>query len=96
MHLDKGQRFVVTAIDAQGDSVEVQHFDGDLEEFTQDEWHALDIDLSEPPENWSGVLDIAEQDDLGTEVTDTTKQDWSEPLEELRPAETKNLNSNNE
>lgn len=82
-HLDKGQRFVVTAIDEVGDTVEVQHFDGDIEEFALDEWHDLDIDLSEAPENWSGAFDIGETDDLGTEVTDTSKEDWSEPEEEI-------------
>ena len=96
MHLDKGQRFIVTAIDEQADSIEIQHFDGDLEEFTQDDWRDLDIELSEAPENWSGALDIGEQDDFGTEVTDTTKQDWSEPLEEIRPPATKESDSTNE
>lgn len=96
MHLDKGQRFIITAIDEQRDSIEVQHFDSDLEEFTQDEWRELDIELSEAPENWSGALDIGEQDDYGTEVTDTTKQDWSEPLEEIHSVETTELDSNNE
>ena len=96
MHLDKGQCFMVTAIDEQGNSIEVQHFDGDLEEFTLDEWRELDIELSEAPENWSGALDIGEQDDFGTEVTDTTKQDWSESLAEIHPKETRESDSNNE
>lgn len=85
MHLDKGQRFIVTAIDEQGESIEVQHFDSDLEEFTQDEWQELDIELCEAPENWSGALDIGEQDDFGTEVTDTSREDWSDPLKEITP-----------
>ena len=39
------------------------------------------------PENWSGAFDIAEQDDLGTEVTDTDQDDWDQPARELRFAE---------
>ena len=96
MHLDKGQRFIVAAIDEQAGNIEIQYFDGSLDEFTQDEWYELDIELSEAPENWSGALDIDEQDDLGTEVTDTSKEDWSEPLEEIHQAETKEFDSNNE
>jgi hypothetical protein len=83
-HSDKGQRFYVTAVDESEDSIEVQHFDGDIEEFSFDEWRALDIELSEEPENWTGALDIGERDDLGTEITDTTQRDWNEPQEELR------------
>lgn len=82
-HHDKGQRFVVTSIDDASGSVEVQHFDGDLEEFSLDDWRELDIELSEAPENWSGAYDISEQDDLGTEVTDTSADDWSEPGEDI-------------
>jgi hypothetical protein len=87
LHRDKGQRFVVTAVDETEQTVEVQHFDGDLEEFSPDEWRNLDIELSVEPENWSGPLDVAEQDDLGTEVTDTSKDDWTEPLTDFVPPE---------
>jgi hypothetical protein len=83
-HADKGQSFYVTAIDESEDTIEVQHFDGDVEEFTFDEWRALDIELSEEPENWTGALDIGERDDLGTEITDTTQRDWNEQQDELR------------
>lgn len=82
-HLDKGQRFLVTAVDEAGGTVEIQHFDGDLEEFSLDDWAELDIELSEAPENWSGAFDVSEQDDLGTEVTDTSREDWSEPADEF-------------
>jgi len=84
-HLDKGQRFFVLAIDEEQNMVEIQHFDGDLEELSLDEWRDLKIELSEEPENWSGALDIAEQDDLGTGVTDTRPDDWDEPGEDFRP-----------
>lgn len=86
-HLDKGQRFYVTAIDEDNDTVEIQHFDGDIEEYSLEEWRDLDIELSEEPENWAGALDIAEQDDLGTEITDTTPEDWDSPQEEFRSSD---------
>ena len=83
-HRDKGQRFYVVALDEDERAVEIQHFDGDLEEISLEEWRELNIELSDEPENWSGALDIAEQDDFGTGVTDTTADDWSEPGEEFR------------
>jgi hypothetical protein len=84
-HRDKGQRFFVLAVDEDESTVDIQHFDGDIEELSLNEWRNLPIDLSEEPENWSGALDIAEQDDLGTGVTDTSADDWSEPGEDFRP-----------
>jgi hypothetical protein len=85
-YLDKGQRFYIVAIDEDTSTVEVQHFDGDLEELALDEWRELNIQLSEQPENWDGALDVGEQDDLGTEVTDTNQADWREPQQDFRPS----------
>lgn len=83
-HLDKGQRFLVVAIDADRQSVEIQHFDGDLEEVDLNEWYEMDIAISEAPENWSGPIDVTERDDYGTEITDTRPEDWTDPLKEFR------------
>jgi len=85
-HLDKGQRFYVVDVSEDSGNVELQHFDGDLEELSLDEWRNLNIILSEAPENWSGALDIANKDDLGTGVTDTSSGDWEEPGEDYRPS----------
>jgi hypothetical protein len=83
LHLDKGQRFVVQAVDDERGLVELQHYDGDLEEVSLDEWSQMDIELSEPPENWGGAIDVGEIDDFGTEVTDTSKDEWDESLGEF-------------
>ena len=88
-HLDKGQRFCVVALDERRKTVEVQHFDGDVEEFDLDSWYQLDIEPCEAPENWSGPLDIGNVDDYGTEITDTSPADWDEPLEDFQPKQGK-------
>jgi len=82
-HLDKGMEFRVVAIDEAEDVVEIQYFDGSIEAIDLDAWYELDIETAEEPENWSGALDIAEIDDLGTEITDTPAEDWRAPQEEL-------------
>lgn len=80
---DKGQAFQVVAVDEAAGLVELQHFDGDLEEMDLETWYRLDIQPIEPPEDWSGPLDVGEVDDItGTEVTDTSAEDWGESLEE--------------
>jgi hypothetical protein len=82
--LDKGQEFQVVAVDETAGLVEIQHFDGDIEEIDLDAWYRLDVEPIENPEDWSGTLDVSETDDLtGTQITDTPAEDWSEPLEEI-------------
>lgn len=85
-HLDKGQPFQVVALDEDSGLVEIQHFDGDIEELALDDWYESDLDTAEEPENWSGALDIGERDDLGTEITDTNDGDWSETFKEIKPS----------
>jgi hypothetical protein len=84
-HLDKGQPFQVVALDEELGLVEIQHFDGDIEELSLDDWRESELDVAEEPENWSGALDIGEKDDLGTEITDTNDGDWTEAFEEIKP-----------
>ena len=86
-HLDKGQNFRVVSIDESSGLIDIQYFDGDLDEIELDEWKGLDIEPVEGPENWSGPIDITEQDDLGSSVTDTTLEDWTSPLQEIRIAD---------
>lgn len=81
-HLDKGYEFQVTAFDEDAGTVEMQHFDGDLEEVDIDTWYALEIEPIATPEDWTGPIDDVEADDLGYTETDMTEDDWSEPLRE--------------
>jgi hypothetical protein len=82
-HLDKGQEFCVIGVDEQNGSIEIQNFDGNLGELDLDDWRQMELETIEEPENWSGALDIAEIDDLGTEITDTLPDDWNEPASEI-------------
>jgi hypothetical protein len=87
-HLDKGQRFQVTAVDQEGGTVEIQNFDGDVEEVDLDSWYELEIETIETPEDWTGPMDDVEHDDLGYSETDMNERDWTEPGgEEGEPAE---------
>ncbi len=83
-HLDKGQRFYVVAVDDDNSVVEIQHFDGDVEEVSLENWYEMNIAVGEAPDNWSGATDIGEKDDFGTEITDTQPADWNDPLKQFR------------
>jgi hypothetical protein len=41
-HLDKGQRFRVVSIDEKKETVEVQNFDGNLDEHEMESWYQLE------------------------------------------------------
>jgi hypothetical protein len=81
-HLDKGQYFTVVAVSEEDGTIEVQHFDGDVEELDLADWAAQDIELAEAPEDWTGPMDDVEVDDLPYTETDMTASDWAEPLAE--------------
>jgi len=60
--LRAGALFEVVALDEASGTVEVQYFDGTLEEMELDDWHAQcatgDIEEAEAPEDWTGSVDI--------------------------------------
>ena len=84
-HLDKGQEFRVVAVDETNQLVEIQHFDGGIEEMDFDSWLQLEIETIEPPEDWTGPIDDVERDDLGYTETEMNEEDWRSPLREIRP-----------
>ena len=61
-----GNTFEVVAADADDDTIEVQYFDGTVEEFDLDDWEAQrangDIEASEAPDDWSGSVDFEGED----------------------------------
>ena len=87
-HLDKGQMFKVVALDETTALVELQHFDGDIEEVDRVTWGGMDLEIAAAPEDWSGSVDVVERDDLGYSETGMTSRDWRESLQETRSDQT--------
>ena len=83
---DKGEAFLVTAYDDSSRTIEIQTFDGDIDEIDQEAWTTLPLEFAEPPEDWTGPLDDVEVDDLGYTETEMTTADWSAPLQPIAPA----------
>ncbi|HTQ36953.1 MAG TPA: DUF6763 family protein [Steroidobacteraceae bacterium] len=87
-HIDKGELFQVVDIDPDGSRIETQSFDGDIEEFSREEWNQLALETCEQPEDWTGPFDDIERDDLGyQDDTEMTPTDWREPVEGTPAAE---------
>ena len=82
-HLDKGQKFKVVAIDESGNSIEIQHFDGDIEEVGKDVWYTFEVEPIEMLGDWTGPMDDIEYDDLDYTETEMSREDWAKPLKEV-------------
>ncbi|HCB15235.1 MAG TPA: hypothetical protein DEP36_16945 [Gammaproteobacteria bacterium] len=72
---ETGNDFEVVALDEDAQTVEIQYFDGELEELDLDAWYELPIDPIEAPEDWSGPFDEMEADDLGYEEDEFSNED---------------------
>jgi len=79
---DKGEAFQVVGYDDRSHMIEIQSFDGDIDEIDDDAWRLLLLERSEQPENWTGPVDNVEMDDLGYSETAMSPGDWTQ---ELRP-----------
>lgn len=77
-----GAAFEVVAVDEEDGTVEIQHFDATVEEVDLETWSDLDLEPIEPPEDWSGPLDI-EREDYGVDLGATGHDEWANPLDEF-------------
>lgn len=58
-------KFEVIALDEDEGIIEIQYFDGELDEVEFDVWSQLGLEGISPPEDWTGAYDDFERDDLG-------------------------------
>ncbi len=80
---DKGEQFQVVGRDEFSRTIEIQLFDGDLDEIEEDTWNALQLERRDPPEDWTGPVEV-EADDLGYSETAMAPGDWIVPLQPLQ------------
>lgn len=72
---ETGNDFEVVALDDDAQTIEIQYFDGELEELDLDAWYELPLEAIEPPEDWSGPFDEMETDDLGYDEEELSDED---------------------
>jgi hypothetical protein len=65
-----GDSFEVVAFDEDDGTIELQYFDGTVEEMDTEDWESQwndrALEAAEPPEDWSGSVDVEPIDDTGT------------------------------
>jgi len=81
-----GELFEVVAIDTDDDTIEIQYFDGTLEEYDRETWEAQGIVEADPPEDWTGSVDV-DQEDYDVEAETPHNTAWSAPSEYLDRSE---------
>jgi len=62
-----GDLLEVVALDEDDGTIEVQHFDGTVEELDLEDWEAQrasgEIEAADAPEDWSGSVDVEGDED---------------------------------
>jgi len=77
-----GDAFEVIAQDDDDDTLELQYFDGTLEELDTETWESMRPEPIEPPEDWSGSMDIAPEDTPALDIWPEA-EDWMSVLERM-------------
>jgi hypothetical protein len=76
--LDSGSLFEVVAYDDDDGTIEIQYFDGTVEEMDVEDWEAQwedgALETAEAPEDWSGSVDVdAEDSGRGADAGDAER-----------------------
>jgi hypothetical protein len=77
-----GTLLEVVAIDEDGGTIEVQFFDGTIDEIEIDSWREQFLIEVAPPEDWSGSVDMDPDDYKGT-GPDEMPRGFHDPLAHL-------------
>ena len=81
-----GELFEIVAIDEADGTIEIQDFDGTVEEVEIEAWYDMHCRPADPPEDYSGSLDIESEDYLAKR-DGAGRKDCTDPLEYLDKAD---------
>ena len=84
-----GGLFEVVAIDDEDGTIELQYFDGTIDEVEREVWPTLLIERAAAPEDWSGSVDMDPEDNQADENGEKPLG-WHDPLEMFDQAERAN------
>jgi Family of unknown function (DUF6763) len=62
LDLGNSERFEIVAIDEPSQTLEIQHFGGDVEEIELDNWMQMRVVTIPAPEDWSGPYDDVDKE----------------------------------
>lgn len=88
---DRPQAFQVVAVDLDRDSIDLEYFDGTLDEWPLQHWMELDIEACEAPQDWSGPYDSGDGERLDESESSTALERLIEPIEAAQDAADQSL-----
>lgn len=77
-----GDTFEIIAEDEEDDTLELQYFDGTLEELDRETWESMQAEPIEPPEDWRGSMDVSPEDQGETEIWSETGN-WMNTVDQM-------------
>lgn len=78
-----GSIFEVVALDEDEETIEVQHLDGEVEEYDLDAWRELPIAAVAPPEDWRSGFELSREDAADPDDTAQPPEDWVDAVDHL-------------
>lgn len=72
----------VVAVDEDDRTIEIQFFDGNIDEIEMETWREMFLIEVAPPEDWSGSVDMDPDDFVGT-LPGEMPRGFHDPLEKL-------------
>lgn len=78
-------QFEIVASDQETGEIEIQYFEGELEELDIDTWFSMHVVSISPPKDWSGPYEIDKDEfsDLTDDKAQHPSSDWENPLDTL-------------
>ncbi len=77
-----GHKFEVVATDSDMQLIEIQHFEGEVEEFDEEVWRQLELVELPPQEDWSAPFDDLEPDEIEIDGSANGMR-WANPLDQF-------------
>lgn len=83
LDMEQSQQFEIVAADFQEKVIEVQFFEGELEEIDLDTWYAMKVMAIAAPNDWSGPFEVDK--DVFSEFKEDSQNfgDFSDPLDKV-------------
>ncbi len=75
--LPGGQLFEVVALDERDGCIEIQNFEGDVDELESEAWYEMPLVVVEPPDDSAGAYEDIEEDDTSNGETRLTEDGFA-------------------
>jgi hypothetical protein len=82
-NVEEDETFRVLSVDEDGELVEIEYLDGDIEEMDLDAWHEMDLERIAEPEGWAGDdVEEDEEEEDDEDYDEDEDDDWDDDEDE--------------